>query len=482
MKRFQRSLMPMWIAVVASWGTLPALADEVRFPDTAPGRHARAFFESYDAGEAAMRAFFAAHVAAAALDERPVDMRLDGWRRMHETQGHLTPLRVVGEGPGFLAVAARAEKTGEVRLRFQCDADEPHGLLGIRLEVEEDGKARPEDSGPAPKDDAEMVARLGAMLDSLTAADEFSGAVLLDKGGERLFGRGFGLASREARRPNGLDTRFNVGSINKIFTAVAIHQLEQQGKLRLDDTVSRWLPEYPKEKGGRITIRMLLEHRGGVPDFFNAKFDAADHSKIRSLQDWFAFVRDEPLDFEPGSRQAYSNGGYLLLGMIVAKVSGEDYFDYVRRHIYAPAGMTRSDHYARDDRAAALAVPYTRRGGASGWHDGSAGLPARGSPAGGGYSTAEDLLAFARALREHRLLDTSHTEAMIGARAGLGIAGGSPGCNGMLLLEGPYTLVVLANLDPPAAERIGEKTGRWLEALSGGGGGERVRVSAGGGR
>jgi CubicO group peptidase (beta-lactamase class C family) len=398
---------------------------------------------------------------------------------MSGRMGAVTPLRVTGEGPDFVEVLVRSERDGELSIRFNCETEAPHGLLGLRVSQgsgEEGGGGPPEDPQPAPRSDAEMAKQVGAMFDSLANAGAFSGAVLLDRGGQRLFAHAYGQASRADHRPNTLATRFNLGSINKVFTSVAIHQLEAQGKLRLDDTIDRWLPEYPRENGSRITIQMLLDHRGGVPDFFNAKFQAADPGTVRTLDDWFQFVRDEPLNFEPGTKQSYSNGGYLLLGMIVAKVSSEDYYDYVRRHIYAPSGMARTDHFARDEKIDDRAVGYTRHGGGPGWAPNTEGLPGRGSPAGGGYSTVEDLLRFADALRAKKLPSAEGAGPL-----GMMAAGGSPGCNAFLQIEGPYTWVVLGNLDPPAAERPGEKVGRWLEKLAGGGGPGVKRVRVGGG-
>lgn len=470
-------------AVLAPIAAHGAPADEVGYPDTAPGRHARAYFHAYNADAAAMRAFLATHADSASLRERPVDLRLNVWRDMRRNQGRLTPVRVLDSGPRFVEIAARSEQEGPVRMRFLCADAAPYGLLGVRIDQgdEADASARPADTAPAPNDDEEIVRRLTAALDSLSRTDRFAGAVLLDKGGTRLYAGAFGMASREGKRPNTLATRFNLGSINKLFTAVAIHQLAAAGKLTLDDPIDRYLPEYLEEKAAKITIRMLLEHRGGVPDFFNERFNAADRSRIRTLADWFALVKQEPLRFEPGTSQAYSNGGYLLLGMIVANVSGEDYYDYVRRHVYAPAGMTRSDHYAKDAHVENLAIGYTRRGASGdGWQPNIAGLPGRGSPAGGGYSTVEDLLRFADAMRSGKLPEPSEGRSAAGS-IGLMSAGGSPGCNAFLQVEGPYTLVVLANLDPPAAERLGETVGGWIEGLAGGGGRPRVRVSAGGG-
>src|SRR6185295_6784013 len=167
----------------------------------------------------------------------------------------------------------------------------------------------------------------------------------------------------------------------------------------------------------------------------------------------------------------YSNGGYVLLGAIVERASGEDYYDYLRRHIYGPLGMKDTDAYQSDGRTPNLAAGYTRERlpgvtpDASGWVDNQPTRPFRGSPAGGGYSTLDDLLRFTEAMRAGKLLKPQTTASEFRefrpndkGELGLGIGGGAPGINAGIETLGPYTIIVLANLDPPAAEM----TARWL--------------------
>ncbi|HUK62466.1 MAG TPA: serine hydrolase domain-containing protein, partial [Dongiaceae bacterium] len=269
-------------------------------------------------------------------------------------------------------------------------------------------------------------------------------------------------------------TRFDIGSINKIFTTTAIHQLAQQGKLALDDSIARFLPDYPAQAARKITIRMLLEHRSGVPDVLEMPELWKNALAVRTADDWYRLIRDQPLEFEPGTRERYSNGGFVILGMIVQRVSGEDYYAYMRDHLYRPAHMSRTDSYEADRLPADVAVRYTNDTDsrapaalAPGGEQAVTSTLGRGSAAGGGYSTVGDLVRFARAMRAHVLLDASHTDAVIGPGAALGIAGGSPGVNALVELSGPFTLVALANLDPPAAERLAKTVGRMVRRAAG---------------
>ena len=309
--------------------------------------------------------------------------------------------------------------------------------------------------------DADLSNRVAKALDSLAALDQFSGVVFLAKNGAPVFERAYGMADREARRANDLETTFNLGSINKAFTATAIRQLAAAGKLVLDSTLARAWPDYPNQDvARRVTITQLLQHRSGVGGNIFAAPAGKGRGDLRTLGDYLPLFVEAPLLFEPGSRQQYSNAGYVVLGLLVERLSGESYYDYVRRHIYEPAGMTRTAHWAVDSLPANAAIGYTRGGpdaaAAAPVRRNADLLPGRGSSAGGGYSTGRDLLRFLRALRAGSIAG--------GPPAGLGIAGGAPGLNGVLEgdLPGGYDVVVLANLDPPAAERVARLIRGWL--------------------
>jgi D-alanyl-D-alanine carboxypeptidase len=184
------------------------------------------------------------------------------------------------------------------------------------------------------------------------------------------------------------------------------------------------------------------------------------------------------LRFEPGTKWEYSNYGFLILGAVIDKVSGQNYYDYMRDHVYKPAGMTSTGSEPEDQVVPGRSVGYTKRG-TTDWHPNTNFLPYRGASAGGGYTTVGDLLGFANALRENRLLDAHYTEMlttgkvdtpgggryaygfddrMINGSRCFGHPGGSPGMNGDLELcaASSYIVVALANVDPPAAQRISD--------------------------
>ncbi len=302
-----------------------------------------------------------------------------------------------------------------------------------------------------------------AAVDKAAAEDRFSGVVLLAKDGQPVVTKAWGYADPAKTTPNKVDTKFNLGSINKFFTKVAIGQLAAAGKLSLSDTIRKHLPDYPSPAADKITIEQLVEHRSGLGDIFGEKF-MATHAKLRTLADYEPLFVSEPLLFEPGTQQRYSNAGYIVLGLIIEKVSGQSYYDYVRDHITKPLGMNDTASYAVDENVPNRAIGLTKRGPDGPLPERRANtntLPARGSSAGGGYSTAGDLLKFTNALTAGKLLperwtNWAFTDDLDGKGRNLGIAGGSPGVNALVEIEPPYTLVVLSNFDPPSAEQIGQ--------------------------
>ncbi len=334
--------------------------------------------------------------------------------------------------------------------------------------------AEPEPSGP-PLTRAEALAAITQEIESRAADGAFSGVVLIAHQGEPVLTRATGLAERGHHVPVGEDTKFNIGSINKAFTRLAILQLAEAGKIELDAPIARYWPDYPDpDVAARVTVRQLLDMHSGLPDIFNQRFEAMPKERLRGLADYLPLFTGLPLTFEPGTKRAYSSSGYIVLGLLIERLSGESYYDYVQRHIFAPAGMTATGSYPLDAVVPNRATGYTR--GAMRRRTREAGaaapatpaaelranvhlLPARGSSAGGGNSTARDLLAFSRALRAGKLVKSDFWRA----QGGLGVAGGAPGLNAVLdddWVSG-WTVIVLANLDPPAAEGVG-RTARQL--------------------
>jgi len=349
-----------------------------------------------------------------------------------------------------------------------------------------DGSAR---SGRIP-----AALRPGGQFDRLVAEfaanGTFSGTVLLVHRDRPVLARSYGMADRQRVVPNRSDTVFCLGSITKVFTAVAVAQLAQRGRIAYTATLGTYLDGFPADIAGSVTVHHLLTHTSGMgdylrrPGFFDEAFTWTSPEQV--MDGTLEFIRKAPLDFVPGTKGQYSNSGYHVLGAIVAKVSGQSYYDYIRDHVFRPAGMTASDFYTkpqwRDDPR--IAHPYTAQNQPAGQRvdaiDGS--FLYVGSPAGNAFSSAPDLVRFQRALLGHELLDPVHTEltlspkvprapvpagpgvpaqlpfdsyatttALINGRWAVGHSGAAPGVDTDLdwFPDLDWTAVTLSNYDPP---------------------------------
>jgi D-alanyl-D-alanine carboxypeptidase len=319
---------------------------------------------------------------------------------------------------------------------------------------------------------AEALAALADHAAERTRADEFAGAVLVARHGKVLLEDAWGRADRKAGVANTPATRFRIGSMNKMFTAVATLQLVEAGKLELDDPIGKHLPDYPnKEVAAKVTVRHLLTHTGGTGDIFGPEFE--EHRlQLREHRDYLKLYGRRGLTQEPGSRFEYSNYGFVLLGVLIEHVSGESYYDYVDDHVFHPAGMRSTGSLPESVDVAGRAVGYLRSSPGSDWVPNTDTLPWRGTAAGGGYSTVGDLLRFAQALSSGTLISeatlaeaTRPHQQQYGYGFGVqgqarlrsyGHSGGAPGMNGELRVfpELGYVVVSLSNLDPPAASEL----------------------------
>lgn len=339
------------------------------------------------------------------------------------------------------------------------------------------GAGGPYAAVPQTSADSAFAAALRTQLEAATGADQFSGAVLVVRDGHTLFEGAWGLADRERGIPNTLLTQFRLGSMNKMITAVAALQLVQDGTLHLDAPLGSYLQDYPNtDVASKVTIHHLLTHTGGTGDIFGPAYNAR-RSELRTPPDYLELYGMRGLQFEPGTRWAYSNYGFMLLGAIIERVAGTSYYDHVAARVLTPAGMTATDSAPEDSVVPGRSAGYTRQLVPGELVSNAPTLPWRGTPAGGGYSTVGDIARFAVAVREHRLLDPAHTELLlagkvttvnggkyaygfsdrvVNGRRIVGHSGGAAGMNGELAFEpdGGYVVVVLSNLDPPAAQQM----------------------------
>jgi CubicO group peptidase (beta-lactamase class C family) len=423
------------------------------------------YVAAFNAGETPMREFLQAH-AHASLD---LDTAMERYRRMKADMGSLKLLRIASSEPGMVTAELLAEKGMMATFVLQLTADNPPRLRGMNVKVVMGGPGGDEEEAGPPlpsRDEASALADLESLARKAADSDDFSGAVLVARDGRILWERAAGEADQERKIPNTVATKFNVGSIGKSFTSVAVAQLVAAGRITPRDTVGKFLPDYPNPTvREKVTVQMLLDMRSGIGDFFGPRYEETPKSRLRALEDYLPLFAGSPLLFEPGQGNQYSNGGYVVLGLIIQKASGMNYYDYVQKHIFAVAGMPNTGFYPQSASVPNRANGYTARLGPP-RHLNTGTLPERASSAGGVTSTLHDLLNYSQALAAGKLVGADAMKQIGRSVNGLGIAGGAPGLNATLDTDvNGYTIITMSNYDPPAAERLARDLRRVLESV-----------------
>ncbi|MDJ0645725.1 MAG: serine hydrolase [Flavobacteriaceae bacterium] len=279
---------------------------------------------------------------------------------------------------------------------------------------------------------AEKIDGIRKLFDSTGLGENYHGSVLIADGENILFQNAYG--ENQLNEPNKINTQYDLASMGKMFTATAIMQLVERDELSLEQTIGELLPNYPNKKAKEIKVKHLLTHTSGMGDYFGPTF-FENEENIKSLNDFLPYFVNDPINFNPGEHMRYSNAGYIVLGLIIEKITGKRYHDYVEENIFKPSGMTKTG-------------------------------PLKGS-AGGGLSTVKDLHKFALALQKHKLIGTKALTDMttdhLGYNYGYGMTlkrfneydiyghnGGAPGIAGELsmVMEEPLIIVTMSNRHP----------------------------------
>lgn len=379
-------------------------------------------------------------------------------RELYSRFGALKSIAFKEAGPQNADVFTATYDNATVEYRVTLDAE---GKMGANFRV------MPGSNLPPPAQIARLDDKaLGDFIRAEMETTDYSGAILIARDGKAVFTAVRGLADREQNIPNTLDTRFRVGSMNKMMTATAILQLVQAGKVKLDAPVGTYLKDYPnKDFASTVTVHHLLTHTGGAGDIFGPQYNA-NRLNLNTLKDYVGLYGARAPEFTPGDGNRYANYGFILLGRIIEEVSGKTYPDYLRDHIFKPAGMTRTGFEPESMAIAGRAKGYVS--GPQGLTPNTDTLPPAGTSAGGGYSTVSDFLAFATALTSNKLLSAENTKLLTSKKVSNGYAygfqdfsnaemrmmghgGGAPGMNGDLRIigDGKAVVVALSNISPP---------------------------------
>lgn len=460
---------------LSGWG-----GQEPAFPDTPAGRRAQSLFDLFnDKITLAPKEF----VRLNCSDEFKGRVPEGAWGgviiQLKTMSGPVDLASIEKSEPLSISFIVRSRSRGmATRIDMDVAAADPHLIDGMGFIPAGQGGGAPSPALASAKPasfSAPDLERIKSFLADQARLGKFSGAALIAKDGKPILRETAGLASKRFRAPNRIDTKFNLGSLNKSFTAVAVLQLVQAGKIGIDDPIGKHLDVFPKDVGEKVKVRHLLTMGSGWGDYWQHPYYLQHKDELRSVSQYMEFIKTMPLDFEPGTKTQHSNTGFEVAGALIEKVSGMDYYAYIRENIYQPAGMADTDTYDRDAPIENMAVGYTNMHPLSGdaadfrWENTYI-LSPKGTPAGGGYSTVEDLLKYDTAIRAGKILGKAHVDFMQNRFQGsigdpfvpAGIMRSAGGANGVSTffardVKNGYTIIVLTNVDNPAAIEIGDE-------------------------
>jgi D-alanyl-D-alanine carboxypeptidase len=439
----------------------PAIIDRTAIPDTPAGQAMRIWFEAMNSRDPAkIQAYIERYHRTSSVED---------YLGYYKYVGTMSLVRIEGSEPNAISALLAVSNSDDLyRVHVITDPKDKTRLIKIEMSAID----RPDDLAIARLTEVEALLALDGKADELVADDKFTGAMIVARNEAVIYSKAWGLADRSNKIPNQIDTKFRLGSANKMFTAIAILQLAGKGELSLTGKVGYYLPDYPnKQLADKVTIRQILTHTGGTGDIFTEEY-LSRISDYQTHSDYIEKLGSRSPQFEPGSAESYSNYGFVLLGAIIEKLSGLSYYQYVDDNIFEPAGMQNSGFLPEDVSVVGRSIGYTELNGALVSNSDS--LPYRGTAAGGGYSTVNDMLKFANALQSGKfipasLLDQASSPQNEGGWYGYGFqtrgkaemryfghSGGAQGMNADFRIypEVGVVIVALANMDGPYAESL----------------------------
>lgn len=489
-KRAGRAALPLAVAAALALslsgpgraqgdGRNPGQAGPAEFPRTPAGDRARSLFDLFNDKSSLAPKEFVRQSCSDGFKSRVPEASWGGAvLQIKSMAGPVELASVDRSEPHEISFTIRSISGGAAfAIDMSVEAGPPHLISGMMFRPSGPGGGSPAPAPATPKSAAAApdLDRVKAALAEQARLGRFSGAALIAKDGKPLLLESAGMASRRFRAPNGIDTKFNLGSLNKSFTAVAVLQLVEAGLVGIDDPIGKYLDVFPKDVAEKVKVRHLLTMGSGWGDYWGHPYYLQHKDGLRTVPEYMEFIKGIPLDFEPGTRTQHSNIGFEVAGALIEKVSGMDYFSYIRERVYKPAGMTETDTYDRDSAVENLAVGYTNQHPLNDsatdyrWENTYI-LSPKGTPAGGGYSTVEDMLKYDTALRAGNLIGKKYVDFMQNGYQGnigdpfvprrvLRGAGGASGVSTFYArdVRNGYTIIILTNVDNPAAIEIGNE-------------------------
>lgn len=484
---FLSIFLSITLFVFANYTNISAQTIETQkaeFPATSFGNVVQEFFKLIEKGsETEIKSFIQNNFSKEGIRTQNLAETVFILQKLREQSGGLEILSVTPpNGPYGMTLKLKSKRGDNyVQIAVGEDSREPGKIIGFGIRKLESQNANSKfDWSEKKLSESEMIKEIKRQIEQRASDGIFSGVVLIAKDDKILLHTAQGLAERSFNVPNKLDTKFNLASVGKMFTATAIAQLVKQGKISYEDKLIKHLPDFPSISAAeKITIHQLLTHSAGL----GTLFDSPGYEKLRryrSSWDEISAFADEPLFFEPGEKWRYSNAGYVTLGAVIERVSGMNYVNYIRENVFKPLGMNDSGYPAHDEVVKNMSVLYIQS------PDDPLGIEPyvadhilagfRGNAEGGGYSNSLDLFKFARSYRTGKLLDVESQRILdtpkldqdgsgkyiwgYGIRTstinGESVRGHSGGgrTDLQMLWDSGYTIIVQTNTVPPSVTAL----------------------------
>lgn len=462
----------------------PALSQPTSPGETtaeSPARAAANQFLQAMAASASTEEFVGSNFTSSALAGEAAAVRAKALDRLKQHSGGFDAIEWKPQGDRMIELVAAARRGGKfARIVLFTSGKEPGKISSIFVLPARDPRRAAADAFPrAGVSEAEIARLVKRRLDSLAEEGGFSGSVLIAHRDKVILREARGLADETWRIPNRTDTRFQIASVGKMWTAAVVLQLSDQGKLSLDDHLAKWVPEFPHgEAAQKITLRQLLQHKGGLAEWDNRSKEILTSAEM-------ATTMKSPPTGEPGAGFSYSNAGYILLAAAAERATGKRFETLIQDLVFDKAGMKASGMWpvaeVIPNRATGYLRPASDPLGFGPKFANDQYLGAAGDGSGGGYSTVDDMFAFHRALAKG--MSKSASVAGMAAQpvdfpgaprpskygyglrltdcagvAVLGHGGGGPNSGVSAAtygsMDGEWTVVVLGNMDPPAPEEL----------------------------
>lgn len=374
-----------------------------------------------------------------AINKTGMDRLVGSFKRMHEMFAPLTyhhsEVNEFKRATGTVYVMhIYAKKQGAVMwtdFQLYLDTEVPHQLASIAFVAE---VSEPVNLPNGSIDTEHTLEWFNKYVEKLQSENDLYGSILITKGNTTLLEKYFGYADLEKKRKISESTLFNIASGGKMFTALAIAQLVEAGKLKYEDKITQYLDGFPdKEKASKITIHHLLSHTSGVKEYWTQQTNK-DVYTATNTNDHLKIVYKAGFEFEPGTAYGYCNSNFILLGGIIEIVSGQLFYDYIQQNILNKAGMKSTGYFTYA--SPGTAIPMARGGNDKTWIEAPHGI--KGSSAGGAYSNARDILKFADALKNNTLVSAKIFTNMIAIKNGGLKVAEDYGYGFIIIKHGPY--------------------------------------------